>query len=193
MNEQQTNRLSEAGEARRNAMLGELVQVVDRTRRVRRARRLVIASGAALGIVLILSQLQLPDGSPMNPSNRIVDKQATQPESTGAMAKHDSPAGTPAVADIREAPAPRDGLPRSTPREPASDGITTIVRTDPAVVPRYRASPARLVVHLDDAALERTLASIDRPARLIPSDKGLQLDAPVTDEELGLNGRQRGL
>ncbi len=193
MNEQQPNRLSEAGEARREAMLGELVQAVDKTRRIRRTRRLVIASAAALGLFFILSQLQLPTGSPMDQSNRIVDQESAQPASSAKVAQNGIPNGAPTVANGQEVPVRKHDPSREAPRDPASVGITTIVQTDPAVGERFRAVPVRLVVHMDNAELERTLESIDRPARVLPTEEGLQLSAPVTDEELGLTGSQRGL
>ena len=156
MTKPETEQFSLVGAARKETMLGELVQVMQDTRRRRRTRRRVGAAGATtVGLVLLLwIASQAPPGGPT--PERIVENLA------------------PHMTDLSEIPIPSAAC------------IIKIVRNDPNVVGRYRAKPMKSrIERIGDRTLVETLASINRPAGLIQFGDSIRLSAPVTDDELG--------
>jgi hypothetical protein len=157
MNEDPREPLSPAGQARRAAMLGELLEAMQQTQRQRRARRRVLAAGGCacvLGIVVWAVSVNVlrPAASERVASNPLdAEQRTTLP----------LPAARPAC-------------------------VTTIVQTDPSVLERCRPAPTDRVVWIDDTTLLRTLASVNRPTGLIRIGDRVRLSAPVTDAELGL-------
>ncbi len=149
--------LSQAGQARREAMLDELVAVVSQTHRARRLRRHVLGSGVVVCLVLLLMRLGLPGAGGLDDGRLLVNR-------------------TP---DERRVVTPTEAPRRS-------GCVTVLVQTDPTVVDRYRARTTGLAVRMDDRMLLNALASINRPTGLIRFGDSLRLTAPVTDAELGL-------
>lgn len=157
MNEPRSKPLTPAGQARREAMLGELVEVVKQTHRTRRLRRRVLGAGALVCVALLLMRLSLPVGNVVDDGARVVER----------------------MSDESDVVVPAEFPPEAV-------RVTVIVQTDPSVVERYRAEPTGLVVQIDDRMLLTTLASIGRPTGLIRFGDTLRLTAPVTDADLGL-------
>lgn len=157
MTDHKTEQFSPVGAARKEAMLSELVQVMQDTRRRRRTRRRIGAVGAtSVGLVLLLwIVVQTPPGA--TTPRRIVENLA------------------PHMTDLSETP------------KPSAACVIKIVRNDPDVVGRYRAKQRKSrVERIGDRTLVETLASINRPAGLIQFGDSIRLSAPVTDDELGL-------
>jgi hypothetical protein len=69
--------------------------------------------------------------------------------------------------------------------------ITVYVHSDATIEARYRADSAPIVVWIDDAQLIRTLIEVGRPAGLIHIGDRLALSAPVTDDEIRMQNRDR--
>ncbi|MCP4250445.1 MAG: hypothetical protein GY778_25665 [bacterium] len=67
MNEPLDESLSPEGNARREAMVGPLVEVMRHTHRSRRRRRRVLAGGGTLAVLFVVLKLTLPGG--MTPQN----------------------------------------------------------------------------------------------------------------------------
>ena len=159
MNDPQTEPLSPAGLARREAMLEDLIGVVKRTHRVRRVRRRALAAGGCVCVTLMAVWLALPGASGPHRVASTVQR----------------PTGGP---DVRVVEPPLVPVRQAC--------VIAIVHTDPTVLERCRARSTGLVVRMDDRMLLDTLASIDRPAGLIRFGNRVRLSAPVTDADLGL-------
>ena len=157
--------LSPEGQARRDAMLGELLadmsQVHRRRRRVRAGAFSSIAAALILAAVLQVVSLKSPE-LPI----------ASNVDNVGA---------TPIIAAPVDAGASAAAQPES--------GIVW-VSTDPTVLARMTSAPTPIVVYINDAELLETLVHIGRPAGLIRFGDRLALSAPVTDEELFPTSRE---
>ena len=70
MNDPQSEALSPAGLARREAMLEELIDTVKRTHRTRRLRRQLLAAGGCACLLLVLVWLALPRASILGDAHR---------------------------------------------------------------------------------------------------------------------------
>jgi hypothetical protein len=159
-------KLSPVGQARRDAMLGELTDYMRHVHGARRMRRRV---GAACGVVAVVFSLAVL-----------------------ALSGTWSPKVAPGGGDLPLARSGHDGPEMKsstdgdapTPRGSAGCDIR-IVQTDPAVLERYRARPAARVILLDDRELLATLAAMNRPTGLIRYQGRAWLTANVTDAELG--------
>lgn len=165
MSEPNSARLSPEGQARREAMLDELVGVLKHTHTVRRRRKRIVTAGACACLALLVARLIVPDG---------LDK----PEHTRIMADKADP--VPAVAP--RPPAAETGM-SARPRV----CVAKAVSTDPKILDRYRAEPTGRIARMNDRMLVNALASINRPAGLIRFGSRARLTAPVSDAELGLN------
>jgi len=158
MNDPNDNRLTPQGEARRDAMLGELVGIMAQTRHARRVRRRVIGTVGCMGLLLVVGRLAMP---------LFTHSGEVRPQIVEHLPDREAPATVKTIAQTRPA-------------------ITLRVQTDPSIVDRYRAFPTGATVRMDDATLIETLAAIHRPAGLIRFDDRVALSAPVTDAELGI-------
>ena len=134
MNDPPSEPLSEVGQARREAMLDELVAVLNQTHRARRLRRRVLGTGVVVCLVLLLMRIGWPGAGGLDDGRLLVDR-------------------TP---DER-----RVVMPTEAPRR--SGCVIVLVKTDPTVVDRYRARTTGLAVRMDDRMLLNALASINRP------------------------------
>ncbi len=161
MNSTPEERLSAAGEKRRDAMLGELVQVVDRTHRNRQTRRALVAAASGVALIgIAVNLIPVPPGDAGTSDRMVLTMPSPSPDLP--------PTVTPPAATT-----------------PAC--ITQRVQTDPAILDRYRAAPLRLIKRIDDRTLLETLASINRPAGIIRYGDRVALTHPVDDESLGLS------
>ena len=158
MSDPQSESLSSHGRARREVMLEELIQAMDRTHRRRRARRRLLAGAGCVCLALVLVRLLLPVPS-------------------GPRYEHQSAGLSGGHAVSTAGDQDRRGY----------TVIADIVQTDPAVLERCRARPTGSVLRIDDQILLTTLASINRPAGLIRIGGQVRLSAPVTDAELEIN------
>ncbi len=156
MNDDAGNQLTPQGQVRREVMLGELVELMARTRRARKVRRKVGAAVACVGLLLVASRWAIPLWS-------------NRGEVAPRIVEHSSE---------RRAPSMVTRISNTVPT------VTLRVHTDSSVVERYRATPVDRVIRMDDSALLATLVSIHRPAGLIRFGDRIALSAPVTDEEL---------
>jgi hypothetical protein len=148
MNENEPTTLSPAARARRDAMLDDLVHELNATQRRRRARRRVLATAFCLGAVLLAIRFW-PIAA-------------------------DRPGGPRQTASRDRDPAP----PRLQPVIRRSEScVTMIVPTDPTVLERFRASPPRRVVRIDDRALEETLRTLDLSLETVREDSRIQSKA----------------
>jgi hypothetical protein len=77
MSEPEAERLSPAGQARREAMLDELLEVVKRTQRARRLRRRATVIGGCAGLVLLFVVFTWP-GAP-GPAPQVANLSTGQP------------------------------------------------------------------------------------------------------------------
>lgn len=77
MSDPESDRLSPAGHARREAMLGELLEVVKRTQRARRLRRRATIVGGCAGLVLLCVVFNWP-GAP-GPARQMANLSTGQP------------------------------------------------------------------------------------------------------------------
>ena len=157
MNDRQSEALSPAGLARREAMLDELIDAVKRTHRTRRLRRQLLAAGGCACLLLVLVWLALLGASIPGDVRQFAEDSPDHP--TGAMAEN---------------PPERQVC------------VTEVIQTDPTVLERYRARPTGRIMRMDDHVLLDTLAAIGRPAGLIRFGHRIRLSAPVTDVALGL-------
>ena len=158
MNESPDGQLSQVGRARREEMLGELVEVMERTHRARRVRRRALATGGSALVLAIFMYLVLPRVSQNPPVPDFVEN---------------TPQRVPAPIGVQAEPQ------RTT-------VLTKVITSDPSVLERLRADPPQAVIRMNDRMLLDALASIDRPAGLIRLGDDIRLSAPVTDAELGL-------
>ncbi len=158
MNDPPIEPLSPAGQARRQAMLDELVAAMELTHRRRRTRRRLLGGAGCMCLALALVWLLW----------------------TGAS----GPSHERQFADQPDAPF-SDSPTKEVQRHLAY--VSHIVHTDPTVLERCRARPTGSVLRIDDRTLLAGLASINRPAGLIRIGGQVRLSAPVTDAELEIN------
>ena len=155
MNNQPCEQLSPDGLVRREAMLDELVTVMTRTHRARRARRRILATAGCAGILLAAIRLAQPGAWVATDAPPIVDQAPPAPE-------------VPMV-----------------PQTPETTRFATIlVTTDPGVLQRCQARSSGRTVRIDDRTLLDALAAIDRPVGLVKVGDRMRFTAPVTDAEL---------
>ena len=158
MTDQDGEPLSPAGQARRDAMLDELTEVVTETRRTRKRRRRALAAGGGTAVALfLLVLLTLPAGLDHSGEARLVRN-----------------------------PGPAAPVEQTTQTDHQPACAIAMVQTDPDILPRHVAEPRHIVIVMDDRALLDTLAAMGRPTGLIRFGQQVQLSAPVTDEELGI-------
>lgn len=154
--------LTKSGRERRDAMLSELTQAMERVQ-ARRARR---RRAATTAMVILLSAgvvYTIAD------SDRALDR-------NGEQSRHDV-----AANDTRA--NSQDSEPIAA---PARDSSIRIVRTDRTVLDRYRANPTRSHVQtLSDDELLDTLARLDRPVGLIRMEGRTMLTGLVADDRVG--------
>ena len=156
--------LSAEGQARRDAMLGELL--VDMSQVHRRRRRVRAGAFSSIAAALILAgvlRVGLFESGKL-PIAANVDKDGDLPMS---------------AAPISADPAPS-----------RSESGIVWVSTDVTILARMTSAPAPIVVYINDAELLETLVHIGRPAGLIRFGDRLALSAPVTDEELFPTSRE---
>ena len=157
--------LSEAGAARRDQMLHDLIGEMKVVRRQRRLRRNVaIASVPMIVIGVGLMVWLIGGGNSKRPTN-------------------DQPSQI-VVNDGSQNDGSRD-LPAPQPAQAHRSMVVEFVKTDSQIAERYRAAALPRVVMLDDAALLDALVQLDRPAGLIRSEGRTWLTADVTDHRGG--------
>ena len=78
----------------------------------------------------------------------------------------------------------RSGFAKSN--APTSESIFQIIETDPTALRRFAARRTGRAEYIDDQTLTRVLLSIDRPADIVNDGDRIRLNAPVTDDELGI-------
>lgn len=151
--------LSSIGQARRAAMLGDLVNAMQTVHRRRRARRRAVAAASGACLLAAAALLAAP----------LLNSRSAPPAGELLVARPEAPLRGPAVS-------PGD----------AASIRPRIVRiaTDPTILDRYRPDPPRIVRRVGDEELLRALAAIDRPAGLIRVGDVVRLTLPVTDDEL---------
>lgn len=169
MGEDQPQELSPQGLERREAMLGELLQEVDRTRAARRMRKRVSLVACALAVAFLAVHFTVrPALGPFEDEGLMVESVADDPNQAW-----------PIEADVEPKPASRVTIRIDRSRHPER---VVVVKTDPSIVKRYAFdAPARRIQRLDDRALLETLALIGRPSGLIYIDGHARLSRPVTD------------
>lgn len=176
MMEQDKHALSPEGRQRREAMLDELLDHVDRRRTTRITRRRVawIVSVLVVG-VLCVRMAWWPDGGANGSRDRIVD-------ATGGDAAQGVNGSDGGGLEAVEPGSLAQVVTRRQPRD------VIFVESDPAVLERYRTQEAPgLVRRVDDLGLIESLAAINRPAGLIRIGDKVRPSRPVSDAELALN------
>ncbi len=158
MNERPDIKLSREGQARRDAMLTELIEVVHRTRRARRTRRRIVTVASCAVILLGTGWL-------LSVSLRVAND--TKPQFVEQVPSHPTD---------RETSVPSATL----------SSIVIRVQNDPTVIDRFRAMPSDIIIRMNDSMLIDTLATIRRPAGLMRIGDRIALSAPVSDAELGI-------
>jgi hypothetical protein len=159
MNAPSNEPLTPIGERRRQAMLTELTGYMERVHHGRRLRR----RGAALAVLLALSAVI----------------------AVAAMSGRNGPPPKTIAGDLPTGTHPAE---ITIPDEPASLINVAIVKSDPAIVDKYRATVTTYtnirVERLDDETLLSELAAMGRPAGLISMEGKTYLTADVSDEAL---------
>jgi len=152
--------LSAAGQARRDAMLGDLLGSMRRVHARRRARR-VGAAGLAVVACVGIGVVALRPSSPAasnDPAPRTVE--------------------SPRIAE-----SPR---PRVAPVAPSGPVIEYAeVRTDDSSLDRLRARRSGVIERIGDDALLATLADLGRPTGLIRTAGGVRVADAVVDPPAG--------
>ena len=164
MNEPTPEPLSREGNARREAMVGPLVEVMRRTHRSRRRRRQMVAGAGTLSVLFMVLKLAMPGGMTTQDDAQFADQ-----------------GGDVILFGGKQVPGPR-----AWNWEIIRAYETTIIGTDPTVRDRFRAAPARRVAMLTDRMLLDDLVALGRPAGLIRMGNQVRLSAPVTNADLGL-------
>jgi len=181
MIERERNDLSPTGTARRDAMLGELVEVMRQTHRQRRIRRRtagVICCGLGVGLAGWFA-FQSPNA--WERGSKVVERGVSEPE---RVVSSGGPASVPSgVKDEREGETDRRGGVTIVPWE-SSSRRTEMVVTDPSIRMRFAVHPTLIVEHVDDDTLVTLLVRIHRPAGLIRIGDRVALTVAVTDDEL---------
>ena len=159
------NQLSDAGQARRDAMLGELISVMEQHHRRRKLRRSVAACGAAA--LLVACGLYYAASANTN-----------VPAMSQQIAQHTLAGDCEVESQI----------------EPAIAAVhITRVETEPGIADRYRAEASNMVVCVNDVELLETLRRFDRPAGLVRMGGEVFLTASVVDQPSEDNGRPNSL
>lgn len=168
-------RLSEMGEARRGAMLGELIQEMERVQGRRRAVRQVVGSGIALGVIALVVT-----GAVF--ALRVAPRQARPPVAQGS-APVEVVAGQAGerARMVIEVVRTRADAGSAWRVGGAESGGVSGVRVE--VVGGVERSALAHVVFLGDRELVAELARIERPAGLIRLEGRVILTAAVTDAE----------
>lgn len=148
--------LSPEGRSRRDAMLADMLRLVDVTRARRRRRRQ--AASAATMLLVALALLRLG--------------RFAEPDEPRSAVRSPSPAPSTAFTVERVADS---GL-----------RFTERIRDDATIVERIQTDAPRRIIWLDDEGLLAELASMSRSAGLVRRDGRARLTALVTDEELSL-------
>ena len=147
--------LSPKGRSRRDAMLADMLRLVDVTRARRRRRRQAASAATMLLLALALFRVARFAG----------------PDEPGLAIRGPSHEGSTAVVVGRVADS---GV-----------RLTELVHDDATSVERLRADAPRRIIWLDDESLLSELASMNRPAGLLRHNGETRLTVAVTDEELG--------
>jgi hypothetical protein len=147
--------LTQAGAARREAMLRDLVTVMHRTHRARRLRRRAIT--ATCGIIIVGAAIRMAyyDSDHHRAGPMPVEYASTGTEEPGRR------------------PGESDGW-----------RTTEFIHTDPVIKVRLAARPDPVVERIDDDTVITLLARLQRPAGLVRIGDRVAFTAPVTDEEL---------
>lgn len=152
--------LSPEGRSRRDAMLADMLRLVNVTRTRRRRRR----QAASAATILLLAFALFRAGRHAEP----VDRHA----------------GTRDLAGRGSVPARSTGVVEYV--SSSTVRLTKLVVDDATSVERLRADAPRRIIWLDDDGLLAELASMNRPVGLVRCGRLTRLTAAVTDDDWGL-------
>lgn len=153
--------LSPEGQSRRDAMLSDMLRLVNVTRARRRRRRQ--AASAATMLVLAIALIRV--GQYAGP----IDRHAENRDAGGRGPAHAMSTGVlvERVAD-------------------SGVHLTERIRDDATIVERFQSDTPRRIIWLDDEGLLAELASMRRPSGLVRYGGQIRLTAAVTDDDWGL-------
>jgi hypothetical protein len=171
-NDHENQPLSEAGAARRDAMLGELTGFMDRRHRAKQIRRRTVTTAGVAGLLLVTVTLIVrTPGAPVAPE---------QIDPPGDIAQ--------GHVDDTPVPPPIDPMPVTddapAPVAPVPQGPTiAYVKSDPAQIESMiiRTAEASRVQRLTDEEFLQAMAEIGRPTGLIRMEGRVWTSEDVTD------------